>query len=437
MRVAIVDATASYKTLLDYLQSNGLISELINMRDEHDMRECDIVLTSSAEWNSRSAVLIARAKRSGLPTLHIVDGVLKWGTTWSSMESDIKSNLPEFSGLPQYQPALSHKIGCLGPAQARILSSWGQFDKVEVTGNPRMDAYVDYRLKRLNRLGIKQSPRGKPARLLILVANRPAYTEPGMVRARQSYLDLNEFLKQAVDNYNLSITWRGGPRSPDVMPEGMVGSIDQGKCGLIEALENADFVISSPSTAILEAMSMEIPTCILDYSGSPELLHAAWVIRSKEFIAEELESLFTTDVRRMQLQRYLVHDQIRIDSSSSARISQLMLDMILIAKRSRSAGIDLTFPASMVPGHDYSSQMPYHYAPETLFESHPLFSLSEVAELNRELADLHHYCSLLEHRVEAHNRLYPLGLAIKSRLKLALSSLLHSHRIPRPKSKDS
>jgi hypothetical protein len=101
-----------------------------------------------------------------------------------------------------------------------------------------------------------------------------------MDRARQSYLDLNEFLKQAVYNYNLKITWRGGPRSPDEMPAEIVGSIDQGKCSLFEALENGDFVISSPSTATLEAMSMEIPTCILDYSGSHELLHAAWVIRS-------------------------------------------------------------------------------------------------------------------------------------------------------------
>lgn len=437
MRVAIVDATSSYKKLLDYLESNGLLSELIVMRDEYGMRECDIVLTSSAEWNCRSAILIARAKKSGLPTLHIVDGLLKWGTIWSYMETDVKDKLPEFSGLPPYQPALCHKIGCLGPAQARILSSWGQHHKVEVTGNPRMDSYVDYRLKRLNRLDFNQSSRRKPSNLLILVANRPAYTESGMEKARQSYLDLNEFLKQAVDSYNLQITWRGGPRSPDVMPAEMVGSIDQGKCSLFEALENADFVISSPSTATLEAMSMEIPTCILDYSGSPELLNAAWVIRSKEFIefiAEELESLFKTDVRRMQLQRYFVHDQIRLDLSSSARISQLMLDMISIAERSRSEGSDLIFPAAMVPGLDYSSQTPYHYAPEKLFESHPLFGLSELADLNRELAELHHYCSLLERRVEEHNRLYPLGLAIKSRLKLAWSSLLHSHRIPRHKS---
>jgi len=73
MRVAIVDATNSYKDLLDYLDSNGLLSELIIMREEYGIRECDIVLTSSAEWNCRSAVLIARAKKSGLPKLHIVD----------------------------------------------------------------------------------------------------------------------------------------------------------------------------------------------------------------------------------------------------------------------------------------------------------------------------------------------------------------------------
>jgi len=431
MRIGVVDAIYSYKSLLDYLQSNSLISELIDLRDDDDVNNCDVVLTSSAEWNCRSAVLISRAKRNGLPTLHIVDGVLKWGTAWHYMSADTKNSLPEFSGLPPYQPVLAHKIGCLGPAQARLLSSWGQYNKVEVTGNPRMDVYINYRLDQANTAPLHQSPPHKPARLLILIANKPAYNESGMKRARQAYIDLNNYLRRTGERRNLAVTWRTGPRSPDVLPPEVFGSIDRGKDTLFEALTHADFVVSSPSTATLEAMSMEVPTCILDYSGSPELLHAAWVIRSTDFMEEELESLFNGDDRRLQMQRYLVHDQIRIDSPASARISKLLQEMISTAVRCRSEGRELTFPASMIPRADYSAQTPYHYAPEALFDSHPLFCLSELAELNRELADLHRYCSLLEHRVDELSRLYPLGLAVKSRLRLFWSSLKHSHRLPR------
>lgn len=431
MRIGVVDAIQSYKTLFDYLQGKGLLSDLVSLRDDSDLNKCDVVLTSSAEWNCHSAVLIARAKRAGLPTFHIADGVLKWGTAWHYMTADTKNCLPEFSGLPPYQPVLAHKIGCLGPAQARLLSSWGQYNKVEVTGNPRMDIYVNYRLSKPNPAHIRPSQSHECTRLLILIANKPAYTESGMIRARQSYIDLNDYLKRTAERHHLAITWRTGPRSPDVLPPDVTGTIDRGKSSLFEALLHADFVISSPSTATLEAMSMEVPTCILDYSGSPELLHAAWVIRSKDFIEAELESLFIGDERRLQLQRYLVHDQIRIDSPSSARISQLLQEMISTAERCRSEGSELTFPASMTPKVDFSAQTPYHYAPEALFDSHPLFCLSELADLNRELADLHRYCALLKQRVDELDRLYPLGLAVKSRLKLFWSSLQNSHRIPR------
>lgn len=84
MRIAIVDSESSHKDLIRYLKEANLISDLISYKDGLGPESCDIVLTASAEWHSRSSVMIARAKQQGLPTLHIVDGPVKWGAAWQN-----------------------------------------------------------------------------------------------------------------------------------------------------------------------------------------------------------------------------------------------------------------------------------------------------------------------------------------------------------------
>jgi hypothetical protein len=429
MRVAIVDPPSAYKSLFDYLGRENMLTEVIDYQGALGPESCDIVLSSSAEWNSRSATMIARAKRAGLPTLHIVDGVVKWGTAWPHLGEDGVKHLEENACLPAYQPVLCHKIACLGPAQARLLASWGQQPKVEVTGNPRMDPYVFH--QRSRRAPLERPSPGGPVRLLIIVANRPGYTTAELDKARQSLEDLNTFLKRQFQGDQATIVWRIGPRSPEVMPAEVVGRIDRSGCSLLEALQQADAVISSPSTATLEAMSMEIPTCVLDYVSSPELLQAAWTIRSKDAMGPELRSLFGLDERRMQFQRYLIHDQMRIDAPASPRVGQLMRDMVALAEQCRAGGREPTFPAEMVSGFEYSDQLPYHYAPDQLFPAHPIFSRPDSSQLQRELANLQHYCALLERNLDQLTQDFSLGLVVKSKLKVALHRFLHFRGSPR------
>jgi hypothetical protein len=108
-----------------------------------------------------------------------------------------------------------------------------------------------------------------------------------------------------------------------------------------------------------------------------------------------------------------------------------MQAMIEIAEQHRSEGKLPTFPVGMVPGFDYTAQHPYHYAPDKLFPAHPIFSRPDSSELARELANLQHYCSLLEKNFENLTQDFSLGLVVKSKVKIALHRLFFLRRARR------
>ncbi len=74
--------------------------------------------------------LLRRAVERGIPTLILADGILEYRNTWEH---------PQLPAGSLFQPVLGHKIACLGRSQARILESWHNGNRCEVTGSPRFD----------------------------------------------------------------------------------------------------------------------------------------------------------------------------------------------------------------------------------------------------------------------------------------------------------
>jgi hypothetical protein len=418
MRVAIVDPGRfeHYSALFEYLEQCSLLSSFSAYNPEQPPEYYDIVLTSD-EWCSKSSFLIAEAKYQGIPTLHIADGITKWGNVWENPRSK-----EEASGLPMFQPVVSDKIACIGPLQARLFSSWGQHQKVEATGLPRFDRYVHNFHNGSSDKLCKRGMSTQPLNILVILANKPGYTDAQIETARQSLVDLNDAFAGAEFAKTINVTWRLGPTSPQIIPSPVVGNIDNSDRPIIDILQHSDAVIASPSTAVLEAMSMDIPTCILDYLNKPEFLQAAWVIRNKESIQAELKSLFAKDERRMLFQRYLLHDQFRLDSPASPRVANLMLGMISIAKQNKDPGAKHLFPANMSSLPNYASSSPYHYAPHDLFPAHPLFSRSDSDEMACELGHLRLYCRSLENSLRQTTDSKALARAVLSRIKAKLFS---------------
>jgi len=72
--------------------------------------------------------------KKNVATLYMIDGILEWRNAWE--------NSPDEVACPYtMRPALSHKIACIGASQARTLAAWGNTEKVEVVGIPRLDAF--------------------------------------------------------------------------------------------------------------------------------------------------------------------------------------------------------------------------------------------------------------------------------------------------------
>jgi len=386
MKLFLVDPGRSihYENILACLASMDIPLEFITFEDWRRNAECDLVLTS-CEFYDKSALILCEARSKGIPSLHIVDGALEWRNTWSNSRSESQDY-----GMPLMQPILADKIACIGFAQARIFSSWGGFDKVEITGLPRLDHLAVHKSTKSCSLETT-----KRIRILIGTANTPYFTKKDEVEVRDSIRDLNTQLSSIRGLLPQDVIWRV---NSEILPcDNLFGVIDNRIGPLIDALFNVDFFISTPSTSILEAMALGLPTCMLDYTNSPSYIHTAWRISSKYNLASELDSLLRASPRRIDYQNYLVSDQIIADGYSSQRIAHLILDMVGIAALARSARAPLVLPTLIT--QSYSSHITYQGAPRSLrhlFPRHPIFGRLNEDLLNAEIGHLRLYARSLE-----------------------------------------
>ena len=395
--IGIVDPgrEVHYHSIFEYLEANGKLASVSTYNPYNTQAKPDIVLTSD-EWYSEYSVKLLQAKVQDIPTLHIADGIVKWGNVWTNPRS-----LSEDVGMPMFQPILADRIACIGSFQARLLSSLGQTKKLALTGLPRFDKLISHfqSFQILEKSSAFSADISNP-KILIIVANQPGYTNDQISKARQSFHDLNLYFAQSLNCRHLKVVWRYGPRSPSFLPADLYGSIENDS-SLFDALSSSDYVIASPSTAALEAMSMDIPTCLIDYSGLPEFVHAAWIIRSKSTIDKEFCSLIKAPENRMNYQRFLLHDQMRMDGLATPRVCTLMQNMISLAKSCLQQGVQPDYSSLGVDSPDFSYLQPYAYKPELLFPAHPLFARSDIDCLKCELGHLRLRLSQVETRASS------------------------------------
>ena len=382
--IGIVDPgrEVNYNPIFELLKSKDMLASVCIYNPWGPQAKPDIVLASD-EWCSEYSVKLLQAQNQKIPTLHIVDGIVKWGNIWTNPRS-----LSEDEGMPMFQPILADRIACIGSFQARIFSSWGQTKKLALTGLPRFDKYISHfqAHQKLSHLRATPDNNNNP-KILIIVANQPGYTADQVSKARQSFYDLNHYFSQASICQQFNVVWRYGPRSPTLLPPDLCGTIEN-DTSLYEALSTSDYVIASPSTAVLEAMSMDIPTCIIEYSSLPEFVHSAWMIRSSLTMDQEFRLLLKSSENRMNYQRYLLHDQMRMDGLATPRVCTLIQDMISLAKRCAQTGEHPDYSILRVDSPDFSCIQPYAYNPELLFPAHPLFARSDFDSI---ISELGHY----------------------------------------------
>lgn len=260
---------------------------------------------------------VGSLKAANVRVLQIMDGILEWRRTW-----DYSFEGKGINGVinPLNQPALADKIACLGYKDYRILQSWGNVGKCEITGVPRLETLSHFRSDFSH---LKSSKRKS---ILIVTAKTAYFTPAQHATTKQSLLDLKAYF-DAQGDYD--VVWRLSlGLDKEIGVENKMNDLTGME--IHEILKNVDAVITTPSTTILEAQLLKIPVAILDYHNLPHYVETAWSIYCKENIDKTMQELFDPPQAKLDYQEFLLSDQVYINSSSSDRLVTLIEGMLAV-----------------------------------------------------------------------------------------------------------
>ena len=297
----------------------------------------DLVLFYSEHFDRFRDACIELQRRS-VATLYLLDGILEWRNAWE--------NRSEEPACPwTMRPVISDVAACIGQSQARVLAGWGNFGRLEIVGVPRFEP------QRIRYLSGELKPRKEDGRfrLLVMTAKCPGFTSGQVETTKRSLCDLRDaFPRQLADGRTVEIDWR---LTAGLDEELRVANRLNDLSGreLAEILLDYDAVISTPSTAGLEAMLAGRPLAWLDYHGTPQLTPSAWSIGHREDIPRVIAELAAPPASKLAWQNQLLRDHVYLAESATERLAQLVQRMLEQARVDIESGKPLRFSVGMLP----------------------------------------------------------------------------------------
>lgn len=322
----------------------------------------DIVLCVN-DYPNDVAHCIDAARHAGIPSLVLQDGILEWRCQYQN---------PLFGmggGAPQHQPVLADKIACIGHQSVRQIAAWGNAGKVELTGMPRLDYLARREFPAYARPG---------CRLLVMTAKNPGFTPEQTRTTIQSLHDLKRHL-EAVPR--VKVFWRVAKSvAAEMAIDNQLNEISS--LELTTLLEQVDAVVTTPSTAMLEAMLAGRPVAALDYHGAPRFVPTAWTISAREHIYPVISELLQPPASKMAFQQDCLADNLRADGHAAERVGSLLLKMVEAAKMNTGG---TQFPPDML-----EQRRTYHFFMRptlaSLYPEQPVFQETELEKLQVRLA---------------------------------------------------
>jgi hypothetical protein len=329
----------------------------------------ELVITFG-ERDADLALCTAEMARRGVATLQVMDGILEWRNSWEYPTS--------IQMRPLNQPAVSHKIACLGRGDARLLESWGNVGRCEIVGAPRLDPLV-----RARRDAPPRPAAGQRMKLLVMTARTPGFTPEQVETTRRSLADLRDALEKRTD---VEPVWRLTRDMHRTL--GVRNSLrDLEGADLHDVLEQVDAVLTTPSTALLEAMLCGRPAALLDYHNTPHYVPAAWRVTCREQIEPTLEQLRHPPPARMLYQDYCLHDALSCRSEAMPRMERLIEGMLKARRESLARGeTQPRFPHRILDDPEEHVAWPSAgFDLESLYPRHPVFGRTDVTAMQAEL----------------------------------------------------
>lgn len=272
--------------------------------DESTLGTIDAFICSCEHhWPTRLA--ITACKRLGIPTFHVLDGIVEWRNLFENPRSSVPEN-----GAPLFQPLLSDLTFAMGSAQEWALR-WLGNERVAATGLPRLDCIPRHPCRTGQANGHK--------RLMVATANTPWFTDDQQLRFLEEFGALKRGLVD--EELEVDVLWRVA----DPVREALnlpISSVES----LRESLSRVDAVVTTPSTLAVEAMQMGIPTMVFDPYRCPILTPSAWWAGSAVDVLTQLPALLAPDAMRSSLQNALAQ-LASPQSGATERVRQRILRM--------------------------------------------------------------------------------------------------------------
>ena len=185
-----------------------------------------------------------------------------------------------------------------------------------------------------------------------------------------------------------------GGLAQQVEVENQLGDLTGGE--LKEMLNSVDAVVTTPSTAMLESMLMNLPVAVLDYHNCPHYVTSGWDICSAEHIDIAMQQMSQRDEARMLFQNNELQDSLHCSDSATDRFVELAESMLEMASQKIAAGESLEFPAKMLSNspiqlsdfsHDrlYSNAQEFVVTDKTELQVQLSHARREVTQLQQEL----------------------------------------------------
>jgi len=305
----------------------------------------------------------------GIPTLTVLDGIPEWRDIWENPKYGFGG------GQLNRQLFQADKVACHGNYHAWLFQRWGLGPKAEVVGMPWLDKYFH-----LEKSGER---RGGRKNLLIMTANTPGFTREQVEKTESALKDLAEFIS-GEPSWNPVWRLRGG------LGEKLgLNSPEYGGTSLFEMLKITDAVVTTPSTAMIEAMLAGVPTAIIDYTDSPSYVGSAWKITHGSQIERVLKEMASPPCNKMLFQDDILHGYLECDTPAAPRLLELMKKMAEIGEMARAEGkkpvfnetiINPSFPSAVVPSE--------YFDLKELYPSHPVYANTDLNSLRQEVVNL-------------------------------------------------
>lgn len=319
------------------------------------------------EHFDRFRAAIGQLRKLGVASLYMIDGILEWRNAWQNRQDEPACPFT-------MRPVLADKVACLGPAQARVLQCWGNEGKVEIVGVPRFD-----KLRSLQ----KRTPTSGPFRLLVMTAKCPSYMTDDRENLHRCLHDIREFAK--TQHPKIELVWRltaDWDRHLGVQNSLTELTGDE----LAQQLTTVDAVISTPSTAALESMLLDLPTAIVDYSNSPSYSRSAWRISAHSHLESQIAELKSPSQAKLHFQRQILADELYLQSNATDRMVQLVHLMLRISRTCIENDSPIAFPDQLLPVPAGLGAVAIGFNHQSLFPDTPEFKRDDLTQLQIELA---------------------------------------------------